>query len=280
MFRDVALGKIGDNCTSDDGSISKAKVTRRKYLRLSEMVRAGLIIRKKRKYSLSSLGKIIYHNQEIIQSALNDYWKLRAIDSVEIFGGPPKEDHQQLIKSLINDHTLKEILTKKYYSDSVKNENNNMLIQNSQCTSICKQKEKANFSIMLIEDEPDTLLTYKTILSDEAYNVDAFVDSYEAFKHFINLNGPYYDLVVIDIRMPGLNGLQLYRRLRMIDDKLNAIFISALDAVQELASIFPELNQNNFIKKPATKEEFLNKVKAAVSQMYVTPNPLVRQSSN
>jgi DNA-binding response OmpR family regulator len=123
---------------------------------------------------------------------------------------------------------------------------------------------------MLVEDEQDTLLTYKAFLAAEGYNVDAFADSYEAFRHFIKLNAPYYDLVITDIRMPDLNGLQLYQRIKSIDNTVNIMFVSALDSVQELVSIFPDLNLNNIIRKPVTKEEFLNKVKAAIDQTTIT----------
>ena len=92
------------------------------------------------------------------------------------------------------------------------------------------------------------------------------LDAYEAFKHFVNLNRPYYDLVITDIRMPGLNGLQLYQNMKSIDNSVNIIFVSALDALQELVSIFPDVNLDNIIRKPVTREEFLNKVKTAIGQ--------------
>ncbi|MDQ3971797.1 MAG: response regulator [Thermoproteota archaeon] len=120
---------------------------------------------------------------------------------------------------------------------------------------------------MIVDDDQDALLTYKTFLlaGAEGYNVDAFTDSYEALKHFINLNHSYYDLVITDIRMPGLNGLQLYQKIKAIDNTINVVFLSALDVLQEMASIFPALDFKNIIRKPVNQEDFLDKVKAALA---------------
>ena len=49
----------------------------------------------------------------------------------------------------------------------------------------------------------------------------------------------YYDLVITDIRMPGLNGIQLYSKLKVMNPEIKVLFLSALDAVDELLSIFP-----------------------------------------
>ncbi|HET7390885.1 MAG TPA: hypothetical protein VFJ51_08680, partial [Nitrososphaeraceae archaeon] len=64
-----------------------------------------------------------------------------------------------------------------------------------------QQLENAQ-NILLVDDEPDTLLTYKTFLLDiDGYSVDAFTDSQKALQHFAQVNPSYYDLVVMDIRM-------------------------------------------------------------------------------
>ncbi|HEX7207443.1 MAG TPA: response regulator, partial [Nitrososphaeraceae archaeon] len=66
-------------------------------------------------------------------------------------------------------------------------------------------------------------------------------------------------------RMPGLNGLQLYQKIKAIDNTINVVFVSALDALQEMASIFPDLGFKNIIRKPVNQEDFLDKVKAALA---------------
>ena len=97
------------------------------------------------------------------------------------------------------------------------------------------------------------------------YNVDTFTDSFEALKHFVKLNRPYYDLVILDIRMPGMNGIQLYQKLKRIDDDSRVIFVTALDAAAELVSILPDLNPPSIIRKPICAQDFIYVVKKAAT---------------
>ena len=126
-------------------------------------------------------------------------------------------------------------------------------------------EERSHGNIMLVEDETDLLFAFKSILISEGYNVDTFTDSFEALKHFVKLNRPYYDLVILDIRMPGMNGIQLYQRLKRIDDDSRVIFVTALDAAAELVSILPDLNPPSIIRKPICAQDFIYVVKKAAT---------------
>jgi DNA-binding NtrC family response regulator len=69
---------------------------------------------------------------------------------------------------------------------------------------------------------------------------------------------PYYDLVIIDIRMPRVNGLQLYNRFKAISPDIKVLLVSALDISQELVSIQSDMNlAYNILKKPVEREKFL-----------------------
>jgi DNA-binding response OmpR family regulator len=118
---------------------------------------------------------------------------------------------------------------------------------------------------MLVDDDPDTLFTYKSFLSScEGYTVEAFTDSNEALKHFAKVDPSYFDLVISDIRMPNLNGLQLYYRLTAINMAIKVLFVSALDAIEELVSVLPSINYNNIVRKPVEKEYFINKIRSVL----------------
>jgi CheY-like chemotaxis protein len=126
------------------------------------------------------------------------------------------------------------------------------------------KNEKRN--IMLVDDEQDVLFNFRETLSSEGYHVSAFSRSKEALKNLIDLTNPshYYDLAILDIRMPGINGVQLYQMLKIINKNIKVMFISALDAVDEILSMFPEIDPGNIIRKPVSQSYFVNKVKEII----------------
>ena len=88
--------------------------TKQYYSRVSGLLNAGLIKKHKRKYSLTLLGKVVYDTQMTIGKTLTYYWKLKAIESVEMSSDVrlPREELTQLINALIDNHFIKDILIK------------------------------------------------------------------------------------------------------------------------------------------------------------------------
>ena len=97
------------------------------------------------------------------------------------------------------------------------------------------KEEKSDYNILIVEDEPDLIYTYKEILQDEGYNVDTFTDPYAALRQFAEIDPSYYGLVLLDIRMPRLNGLQLYYRIKAINHNTKIIFVTALDVSRRIS---------------------------------------------
>ena len=124
---------------------------------------------------------------------------------------------------------------------------------------------KSDRNIMLIDDEPDVLYTYKCFLTSRGYNVVTFTNPREALIHFAQSDPSYYGLLILDIRMPHLNGLQLFKKFREIDDDIKIIFVSALEGASELVSLLPELKEENIMKKPISQINFLEKVEQILS---------------
>jgi CheY-like chemotaxis protein len=123
-------------------------------------------------------------------------------------------------------------------------------------------KQKNSRNIVIVDDERDILLTYNSMLYEEGYKVETFSNPHEALLHFAHADKYYYDLVILDIRMPSLNGLQLYHRLKAIDKDIKILFLSALEVSEEIVSIYPELKHGNIIRKPVTKDYFVEKINA------------------
>ena len=109
LFRFIAI-----NNEDSDGLRTKTNLTRKQYYsRLSRMTKVGLVKRKKGKHSLTAFGKVIYDAQTIIEKAVNNYWTLKAIDSIEVSNDLPAEERIKLIDSLLDNSHIKEILYSK-----------------------------------------------------------------------------------------------------------------------------------------------------------------------
>ncbi len=120
-----------------------------------------------------------------------------------------------------------------------------------------------NPSIMVVDDEPDVLLTYESFLSNAGFNVSTFEEPYKALAEFTS-NPRLYDLIILDIRMENLNGLQLYQCMKAINPASKLLLSSALDAAKELTSILPDIQSQDIIKKPVDRENFIKTVKIAL----------------
>ena len=88
--------------------------TKQYYSRIAGLMDAGLIKRHKGKYFLTLLGKVVYDTQMKIGKALTYYWKLKAIESIEMSSGAslPEGELLQLINALIDNHQIKDMLKK------------------------------------------------------------------------------------------------------------------------------------------------------------------------
>jgi hypothetical protein len=94
--------------------------TKQYYSRIAGLVNAGLIKRHKGKYFLTLLGKVVYDSQMTIGKTLAYYWKLKAIESIEMStSGLPNEEKIQLINALIDNHQIKDILMKSTSNPSI-----------------------------------------------------------------------------------------------------------------------------------------------------------------
>ncbi len=129
----------------------------------------------------------------------------------------------------------------------------------------------SRFNLMIVDDEPDILIVYKEMLNSERYNPDLFVDPMQALKRYAEVDPEYYDLVILDIRMPVMNGLQLYRQMRSINPNVKVLFITALDAAEELCSVMSgELSPADIIRKPLRVDKLLNKIDSYLSLQRIT----------
>jgi len=119
--------------------------------------------------------------------------------------------------------------------------------------------------ILLIDDEVDDLFVLEKFLIHAGFEVKSFSSPREALRHYTNGDPFSYDLVISDIRMPEINGFQLYHKLRLINDNVKIIFATCLEIVDEILTMIPELGQEQLIQKPVEKEKFIEIVRKNIS---------------
>jgi CheY-like chemotaxis protein len=110
--------------------------------------------------------------------------------------------------------------------------------------------------ILLIDDEPDICVTYKTILEGAGYQCIVYTDPVKALQEF---KANYYDLIVLDVKMPALNGCEFFKKIRE-HSTINMFFITAakeyFDKLRK--EQYPELADVSFVQKPVTNEELIH----------------------
>lgn len=103
---------IADTNGDSDALRAKINLTRKQYYsRLSRMTKVGLVKRKNGKHFLTAFGKVVYDAQKTIEKAVDIFWKLKAVDSLELSGELPEEERAKLIDNLLDNKEIKQILS-------------------------------------------------------------------------------------------------------------------------------------------------------------------------
>jgi class 3 adenylate cyclase len=121
-------------------------------------------------------------------------------------------------------------------------------------------KKNDNKRVILVDDEEDILFTYKLFLEND-YDVTSFIDPVFALNYIRNISNFNHLLIILDIRMKNLNGIQLYQQIKAIDPTIKILFVTALDILDEFSTIIPGIPKEQIMRKPVDKKEFTNTVK-------------------
>jgi hypothetical protein len=89
---------------------TKGLTRKQYYLRTKQLLKAGLFKRIKGRYSVTCFGAVVYHAQLVIEAGVNNYWKLKAIDSIQSSGEIGEQERVKLIKTIIDDNRIENIL--------------------------------------------------------------------------------------------------------------------------------------------------------------------------
>ena len=124
--------------------------------------------------------------------------------------------------------------------------------------STTQDDDKKDKRILLVDDEQDVTYTVKIVLENNGFLVDSYNDPTLALSNF---KLGFYDLLLLDIRMPKINGFDLYQKIREIDSNVKICFLTASELFYEeyrRLDVYPSVNKERFIQKPIRTEELIH----------------------
>lgn len=114
--------------------------------------------------------------------------------------------------------------------------------------------------LLVVDDDADILLVLKLGLLQNRLLVDAFTSSEEALQSFKS-NIESYSLVLSDVRMPGLSGIQLAKKVKEINPEVKVVLMTAFEIRdKEFSTVFPSTKVDGFIQKPISVKALSDKI--------------------
>jgi DNA-binding response OmpR family regulator len=120
--------------------------------------------------------------------------------------------------------------------------------------------------ILLVDDESDITAALNMALVDYGFEVDSYNDPLAALSNF---KPSYYDLVILDVKMPEMNGLELYRELEKIHSQIKVCFITAAGEtyykpLTEEAEEYCKIHKDMFLQKPFSNKKLVEEIKKRI----------------
>jgi DNA-binding response OmpR family regulator len=121
-----------------------------------------------------------------------------------------------------------------------------------------RKSAKTKNRILIVDDEPDITESFGLALEDSGFEVDKYNDPAVALASF---KPNVYGLLILDVKMPKIDGFELYNKIKKIDKKAKVFFISAFDIDHaEITKKYPGLKTENFLPKPIQIPELIKRV--------------------
>jgi CheY-like chemotaxis protein len=113
--------------------------------------------------------------------------------------------------------------------------------------------------ICFVDDEPDIILLCKIVLEEGGFEVYTFTDSLVALTNF---KPGFYDLIILDIKMPNMDGFELYKKIKEKDQNTKVCFLTASEMYYETfrKNGFGLVDKDLFLRKPIENDELIKKV--------------------
>ena len=126
--------------------------------------------------------------------------------------------------------------------------------------------------VLVVDDEPDITMTISAVLETDGLEVTSYNDSVLALSRF---QPHYYDLVMLDVKMPKIDGFEFYNEIKQIDNQTKVCFITATDKnnyeglvrsewrsgdYKEKSQLYCELRKDMFLQKPISNDDLVNEI--------------------
>jgi DNA-binding response OmpR family regulator len=120
---------------------------------------------------------------------------------------------------------------------------------------------KLKKKILIVDDESDVCFTIKAMLNDYGFDAEIYTDPVKALKDF---KQDFYGLIILDIKMPEINGFELYNQFKYKDPKIKTLFLTALSNAETYSTgsgkVYPARGERHFAMKPINGNELLEQV--------------------
>jgi two-component system cell cycle sensor histidine kinase/response regulator CckA len=120
--------------------------------------------------------------------------------------------------------------------------------------------------LLIVDDDPDIVQVLKMGLLKNGFLVEAFTNPDYALQSFKS-NAESYCLVLSDMRMPGLSGMQLARKVKEVNPNVKVVLMTAFEIRDyEFSKVFPSTSVDGFVQKPIGIRDLTNKILSLVEQ--------------
>jgi DNA-binding response OmpR family regulator len=125
-------------------------------------------------------------------------------------------------------------------------------------------KMKDTKRALIVDDEEDIVSVCTMILEDDGFEVQSFTDPIIALSTFKSY---FYDIIILDIKMPGMDGFELHKKIKELDNKVKVCFLTASEMYYEIfrSKEYASLDNDLFIHKPIGNKDLLEKVNKIIT---------------
>ena len=151
----------------------------------------------------------------------------------------------------------------KYYNN---NDDGSPIIQKNNKSKNNSNNDKPLAKLLVVDDDSDIAHVLKLGLLKNRFLVSAFTNPEEALQNFQS-NSKDYCLMLSDIRMPGLSGIQLARKVKEINPDIKVVLMTSFDIRDnEFSKVFPSMHVDGFVQKPIGISDLTNKILSIIRE--------------